>query len=270
MRPDKRLGQHFLRDTQVLQEISAVADVAHSSGVLEIGPGEGALTAFLVRAGRPVVAIDKDPRAIDALWERFGESVKGVLGDAMRDDLGELLPPPDSDGRRPVVVGNLPYNVASPIFRNLLALGYPRVARMVLMFQREVALRIVAKPGSKAYGVPSVMAALLARAHVVREVPPSAFYPRPKVDSAVVLVEPLQTPLHDLDPDGLSAFGRWLPGLFQKRRKKLRHATQALIDLDAAATTGVDLDIRPERLEPAQILALFSSQRGRRGDAPGE
>lgn len=260
MRPDKRLGQHFLRDIDVLQDIAAIADVGRSAGVLEIGPGEGALTAFLVEAGRPVVAIDKDPRAIEALWERFGDKVRGVFGDAVEDDLAALLPEPDGD-RRAVVVGNLPYNVASPIFRKLLSIGSDRVSHMVLMFQREVALRIVAQPGTKAFGVPSVMTALTARAHIVRDVPPAAFYPRPKVDSAVILVEPFETPRHGLSPEELVRFGRWLPGLFFKRRKKLRHATQALVNLKAAEATGVDLEKRPERLEPEEILALFASQR---------
>jgi len=262
LKPDKRLGQHFLRDTDVLQDIAAVADVAHSAGVLEIGPGEGALTAFLVGTGKPVVAIDKDPRAIEALHQRFGDAVRGVLGDAVEDDLGALLPSPDNDGRLPIVVGNLPYNVASPIFRRLLHLAPQRVSRMVLMFQREVALRIVAEPGNKAYGVPSVMASLLARCHVVRDVPPQAFHPPPKVDSAVILAEPLPDPAHDLDAAGLEAFGRWLPALFQRRRKKLRHATQALTDLAAAEATGIDLALRPERLTPQQIITLFKSQRG--------
>ena len=260
MKPDKRLGQHFLRDSDVLQDIADIADLRHSSGALEIGPGQGALTAFLVNADRPIVAIDKDPRAIEALADRFSGRVRAVLGDAVSDDLGALLPPLDSQGRRPVVVGNLPYNVASPIFRRLLQLGPARVARMVLMFQREVALRIVAQPGTRAYGVPSVMTALVARAHIVRDVPPEAFFPRPKVQSAVVLVEHHEAPLFGLDTETMDRLGRWLPKLFQRRRKVLRHATEAISDLEAAEAAGIDLQQRPERLDPGTVLTLFRSQ----------
>lgn len=261
MRPDRRLGQHFLRDIDVLQDIASLADVGRSSGVLEIGPGEGALTAFLVEAGKPVVAIDKDPRALSEIAQRFGDRVTGVLGDAVDDDLGALLPLVAEDGTRPVVVGNLPYNVASLIFRRLLLLGPTRVSRMVLMFQREVALRIVAEPGNKTYGVPSIIANLTARCHLVRAVPPQAFYPPPKVQSAVILVEPRAEALHDLNPAELEAFGRWIPTVFQKRRKKLRHATAAITDFDAAIAAGIDMELRPERLGPQEILTLFLSQR---------
>lgn len=247
LRPEKSLGQHFLRDPEVLADIAAIADGGRSGGILEIGPGEGALTAFLVQADVPIVAIDKDPRALAAIAERFADRVRGVLGDAANDDLGALLPGPGA-----IVVGNLPYNAASIIHRRVLALG-TRVARAVLMFQREVALRLVAGPGSRDYGVPSVLTAVSARAWIVRDVPPSAFSPPPKVDSAVVLVEPLAAPLV-ADAD-LERFGAFVAQVFQQRRKTLGNA---IGDRRAAlAAAGIDPQRRAEQLAPDEFVRLW-------------
>lgn len=247
MKADKRLGQHFLRDVEVLQDIAAVADLERSTGALEIGPGEGALTAWLLRAGKPVRAIDADPRAVEALRARFGAALEVSLGDATRDDLGALLP-----GERPVVVGNLPYNAASLIHRRVLALG-ARVARAVLMFQKEVALRLVARPGVHDYGVPSILTAVAAQAWIVREVGPEAFAPRPKVDSAVVLIEPRTTPL--VASVDLEAFGDFVSAAFQQRRKTLGNALAGRRELLEAA--GIALSRRAEELEPEVWVRLF-------------
>lgn len=251
MKADKRLGQHFLRDVEVLQDIAAVADLERSSGALEIGPGEGALTAWLLRAGRVVRAIDADPRAVEALRVRFGAGLEVTLGDATQDDLGALLP-----GERAVVVGNLPYNAASLIHRRVLALG-ARVARAVLMFQKEVALRLVARPGVHDYGVPSILTAVAARAWIVREVGPEAFSPRPKVDSAVVLIEPHAAPL--VAATELEAFGDFVSTAFQQRRKTLGNALAERRELLEAA--GIDLKRRAEELEPEVWVRLFEMSR---------
>ncbi|MFO0746837.1 MAG: 16S rRNA (adenine(1518)-N(6)/adenine(1519)-N(6))-dimethyltransferase RsmA [Myxococcota bacterium] len=247
LRPEKALGQHFLRDPEVLADIAAIADGKHSGGILEIGPGEGALTAFLVEAGVPLVAIDKDPRALAAIAERFGGRVRGVLGDAATDDLGALLPGPGA-----VIVGNLPYNAASAIHRRVLALG-TRVARAVLMFQREVALRLVAGPGSREYGIPSILTAVAARSWMVRDVPPQAFTPPPKVQSAVVLVEPLATPL--VAPADLEAFAAFLGTVFQQRRKTLANALGA--KRHALEAVGIDGRLRAEQVGPEAFIRLW-------------
>lgn len=250
MRAQKRLGQHFLCDPGVLQEISEVADPARSGGVLEIGPGEGALTAFLVRSRRPVVAIDADARAVAAVADRLGDAVHLVHGDALQVDLGALLPATD-DGLLPVVVGNLPYNAGTAIYRRLLLLER-RVCRLVLMFQKEVADRIVAAPGSKAYGVLSVLTALCARAWPVCEVGPEAFRPRPKVRSTVILVEPLETPL--IEADEHAALTAFVGRLFQARRKTLLNVLggQAVVEAH-----GLDGGARPETLSPETLLRLY-------------
>ncbi|HRE91028.1 MAG TPA: 16S rRNA (adenine(1518)-N(6)/adenine(1519)-N(6))-dimethyltransferase RsmA [Myxococcota bacterium] len=249
MRAEKSLGQHFLRDTRVLEDIAAITDVAHSDGCLEIGPGEGALTAFLVSSGKgkPIVAIDPDPRAIAAVTQRFGGEVRAVLGDATKDDLAALLP-----GPRSVVVGNLPYNAASLIHRRVLALG-TRVSRAVLMFQKEVALRLVAVPKTRDYGIPSIVTQVAATAYIVREVGPECFAPRPKVDSAVVLVEPRPEPLVAVSE--LEVFGDFLAKAFQQRRKTLGNALgerRSLLEV-----VGIDPTRRAEELSVEEWVALY-------------
>jgi 16S rRNA (adenine1518-N6/adenine1519-N6)-dimethyltransferase len=251
VKPEKALGQHFLRDPQVLEELAALVDVGRSAGVLEIGPGEGALTAFLVGQGPPVIALDKDPRAAEALRARFGAAVQTACGDAVHADLEALLPAVDDRGRRPVVAGNLPYNVASAIYRRLLGLS-PSVARLVLMLQREVAQRIVALPGTRGWGIPSIHTALVARAHLVREVPPEAFTPRPKVWSAILYVEPLPEPRVPWgEVEGVVGLAQQL---LQWRRKVLRNTGLASELLEAV---GAVPSLRAEDLTLDQLIQLY-------------
>lgn len=248
MRADKRLGQHFLRDVEVLTDIAAIAAVHETGGVLEIGPGEGALTGFLMRGNKPVVVLDKDPRAIEAVYERFGEAVQGVLGDALHADLDALLP---SGPPAPIVVGNLPYNVGTAILQRLLTLT-GRVSRLVVMLQHEVAARVVASSSSKAYGLLTVLTWLSGDAWIVREVPPEAFAPRPKVNSSVVLIELRSEPR--IPEEERAAFTQFAGGLFRSRRKMLRKTFE---NLEGLKTLGVEPTARPEDLTPEQILALY-------------
>lgn len=250
MRPDKRLGQHFLRDPSVLEEIAGLADVARSRAVLEIGPGEGALTAFLLRAGRPVVAVDTDRRAGVAVQERFGDRVHFMLGDALKVDFMAALEPFPGEGL-PVIVGNLPYNVGTAIYRRLLTLRY-QVSRVILLLQKEVAHRICAGPGSRTYGLLSVVTALSARAMLVRDVPPEAFFPEPKVTSSIIYVDfpgtfPLEISEH-------AAFSNFVGRFFQMRRKKI---SRLIPDTDVLRHFELDGALRPEFLPPETYLRLF-------------
>ena len=236
----------------MLQEIFEIAAPQQSSGMLEIGPGEGALTAFLMRSKKPIVAIDPDARAIEAVRARFGDALGLVHGDALQEDLGALLPEPEGD-QLPIVVANLPYNAGTAIYRRLLRLE-SQVSRHVLMFQREVAERIVASPGTKAYGVLSVLTSLCAQAWCVCVVPPSAFRPPPKVHSAVVLVEPLATPR--LSEDEHERFCAFVGRLFQGRRKALRN----VITVEQITAHQLDGGARPETLTPEQFLELYRAE----------
>jgi 16S rRNA (adenine1518-N6/adenine1519-N6)-dimethyltransferase len=252
MKPVKALGQHFLRDPEVLTDIAQLADPGAASRVVEIGPGEGALTAFLAGRGAPVVALDKDPRAIETLRARFGNAVDARIGDAAEGDLEALGSVPGT-----VYVGNLPYNVASLILRRILATGNAW-SRAVLMFQHEVAARIVATENSRVYGIPSVLTQVRARAWLVREVPPDAFFPPPKVDSSVVLLEPLPEPL--VSPQDFPSFERFLDRAFAMRRKTIGNVLKAeKLHLERL---GIDPNARAETLSPAMFVALWRSVDG--------
>ena len=213
--------------------------------VIEIGPGRGALTAFLVPRAARAVAIEVDPVLVHYLQEKFrGEDRLTVVpGDVLRTDLtqwGEVS-----------VAGNLPYYITSPIVNKVLQLG-PLLRNAVFLVQREVAERMVAKPGSRDYGFLSVQCQMLAEARYVMTVPPGAFRPPPKVDSAVVHLVPRAAPLvHDPEP-----FLRFAGLCFQHKRKTLRnnlagHYDRAAIDAQPEASQ------RAEQLSVEQMADLY-------------
>jgi 16S rRNA (adenine1518-N6/adenine1519-N6)-dimethyltransferase len=209
----RRLGQHFLRPASVERLLRVIAPRPQES-FLEIGPGAGALTLPLAaRAGR-VVAVELDARLAAALRARAPANVEIVTADALQADLAALLPP---GGR---VVGNLPYYVSSPLLRRFLDLR-GRLADLHVMLQEEVARRVASPPGSKEYGVLSVMYAAWARVDVPLTFPPGAFQPPPRVSSALLRARfpsPPPVPLEDV-----SALERLLHRAFAHRRKTLEN-----------------------------------------------
>ncbi|MCK6504405.1 16S rRNA (adenine(1518)-N(6)/adenine(1519)-N(6))-dimethyltransferase RsmA [Myxococcota bacterium] len=242
----KRFGQHFLASDGIVDRILAAADLAPGQPVLEIGPGPGVLTAALLRAGAAVTAVELDRDAALHLRGLLPQ-VALVEGDATQVALEPLLP-----GAGWVCVSNLPYNVGTRILLRLLE-HRPPFSRLVLMLQREVAERLWAPPGDRGRG--SLSVAVQARATVERicKVPPGAFVPPPKVESAVVLLRPHASP--DLPP-GLDAL---LRTGFAAPRKTLRNNLRALgDDLAEAAMTraGVDPGARPAALPLEGWLAL--------------
>jgi 16S rRNA (adenine1518-N6/adenine1519-N6)-dimethyltransferase len=209
--PRQKLGQHFLKRASILERIAAAACPARQDLVIEIGPGRGALTEKLLqRAGR-VVAVEVDPRLAESLHVRFaGEPrLEIVRADVLETDLAQWGPAP--------ITGNLPYYIASPIIEKVLRLNPPRA---VFLIQKEVAERLVARPGERKYGYLTVRTALYAEARLLFEVKPAAFHPPPKVDSAVVLLEPRS---HDLGLPDREAFLRFLAQCFRQKRKTLRN-----------------------------------------------
>ncbi len=221
----KALGQNFLLDLNLTAKIARQAGDLSASDVLEIGPGPGALTRGLLAEGaRRVVAIEKDPRCLPALQE-IAEAHPGRLevieGDAMKIDAARLLAPPVR------VVANLPYNVGTELLvRWLTPPEWPPFWQsLTLMFQREVAERIVARPGSKAYGRLSILAQWRSDARIVMSLPPEAFSPPPKVHSAVVHLEALPAPRFAADPAVLE---KVVAAAFNQRRKMLRSALKRL------------------------------------------
>jgi 16S rRNA (adenine1518-N6/adenine1519-N6)-dimethyltransferase len=256
-RARKRFGQHFLEPAWVAKVVAVIAPRADDV-VLEIGPGRGALTASLATRVERLIAVEIDRDLAAALPRHVAAPVRVVEGDFLDTDVAGLL----SGERTPVrVAGNLPYNVATPILVKLLlaAAGGRVLADATLMLQKEVAERVVARPGSPEYGPLALAVALDADAEAVLTLPPGAFRPPPKVTSAVV-----QLRFHPpaVDVGDRAVFERLVRGAFQQRRKTLLNALgppaaalgRAAADL--IARTGVDPKIRPGDLPLEGFAAL--------------
>lgn len=207
----QKLGQHFLRSAGTLEKIARAACPEPGSQVIEIGPGEGALTEYLVERAKRVWAVEVDPELAARLMLRFrGDArLKVVLRDVLQTDLTQWGPA--------VVAGNLPYYITSPVIERTLAMG-KLLTRAVFLIQKEVAERLTAKPGTRDYGFLTVATQLHARAEKLFTVPPGAFSPPPKVDSAVVRLTP--HPTTGYDPAPMLAF---LGLCFRQKRKTLRN-----------------------------------------------
>jgi len=258
MRAKRSLGQNFLVDSGVVFRILDLAGVTAGARILEIGPGRGALTGGIVSRNADCVVLEKDDELAPALVERFGDTLRVVHGDALEVDLTS------SDLAARVVIGNLPYNVAIPILRRLLEVT-PPFPKLVLMFQREVAERLAAGPGTKQYGIPSLMVRVSSSARLAMSVPPEAFRPAPKIQSAVVVLEPLSDPplaAPDRMPF-LDAAAAW----FRYRRKTIRNGllqsgTIAATADRALEAAGIVPTARPETLDVARLIALWRGIRG--------
>ncbi len=249
----KKLGQNFLLDAQLLDRIAAIPGDLAGASVLEIGPGPGGLTRALLKAGAKVTAIEMDARCLPALAE-LGEAFPGQLsvieGDAMKLDHNELM-----SGEPFHIASNLPYNVGTALFVKWLGgeAWPPQWQSLTLMFQREVAERIVAQHGSGAYGRLAVLAQWRADASLAMKVHRSAFTPPPKVMSAVVHVTPREA------PQSVSAkmLERLTEAAFGQRRKMLRQSLKSVPGaLDALATLGIDETRRAETISVAEFTAL--------------
>lgn len=253
-RAKKRFGQHFLTNTHLLDRIAGALDLAPGDHVLEIGPGHGALTAALLRRGARVTAIEVDRDLVPLLRGRFPD-VEVVEADALDADWQAQRPSPPA---RWCIAGNIPYNITSPLIDK--ALAPPRPATVVFLVQKEVADRVTASPGTKAYGALSVGVQAVARAERLFMVPAGAFQPPPQVDSAVIRLVPLAPPL--VADEALAAFRRLVTGLFGFRRKQLGRGLRELTGWPAErvaevlAAAGIGAEARPETLAPATFARL--------------
>jgi 16S rRNA (adenine1518-N6/adenine1519-N6)-dimethyltransferase len=251
----KSLGQNFLLDLNLTARIARAAGPLEGVDVVEIGPGPGGLTrALLAHGARRVVAVERDERAVAALAEiaaRYPGRLDVIAGDALAFD-----PRPHLSGDQARIVANLPYNIATALLVSWLTTEPwpPWYDRLVLMFQREVAERIVAAPGSKTYGRLSVLAGWRTQARILFDIAPSAFVPPPKVTSSVVELIPRQTPLacdrRTLERITEAAFGQ--------RRKMLRQSLRSLgSDAPALlAAAGIDPTARAEDIPVDGFVAL--------------
>ncbi len=218
----KKLGQHFLIDQTIVARILSSAHIESTDCVLEIGPGRGVLTNPLAEQVRQLTAIEYDPLLAETLRQRFAdcEHVHILYGDARRLDYADLFQEEMSWQQRVKIVANLPYYAATPIMLALFQ-HRTRFGRGTFMFQQEVAERLTASPGSKAYGSLSVITQFYSETHYDFSVPPQAFRPRPKVDSAVITLRLHETPLSHVDDQDF--FIRLVKQAFATRRKTLKN-----------------------------------------------
>lgn len=248
----KALGQNFLLDEQLLDRIAAVPGSLKGQHVLEIGPGPGGLTRALLRAGAHVVAIEMDRRCLPALAEvaeAFPGRLRVIEGDALKIDHAGLFDGPYA------IVANLPYNVGTALFTGWLTsdIWPPRWTSLTLMFQEEVARRIIAEPDTSAYGRLGVLAQWRSRPKLAMKVHRSAFTPAPKVMSAIVHVEPLKA------PEGVSMrmVERLTEYAFGQRRKMLRQSVKGLPGaLEALSELQIDPQRRAETLTVDEFIAV--------------
>ncbi|MEO8477222.1 MAG: 16S rRNA (adenine(1518)-N(6)/adenine(1519)-N(6))-dimethyltransferase RsmA [Actinomycetota bacterium] len=254
IRPTKALGQHFLIDPNLARAIVADAGIERGDRVVEIGAGLGSLTLALAVVGARVRAIEFDRRLIPALEEATAglDGVEIVHADAMKFHWGtELASEPWT------VCANLPYNISAPLVLSILE-DAPTVRRVVVMVQREVGERLAATVGQEGYGAVSVRVAYRAAASIVRRVPASVFWPRPKVASVVVRLDRLDTPPVHAEPERL---WRVVDAGFAERRKTMRNALRRLgLDLAAAdavlTSCGVASTARAEELDLVTFAAI--------------
>lgn len=248
----KSFGQNFLFDNNLLDKISRVPGNLEGALVYEVGPGPGGLTRALLRSGAKVVAVEMDRRCIPALGELVEASagrLRVVEGDAMGIDEPKVL------GRPAHIVANLPYNVGTALLTRWLTADPwpPWWLSLTLMFQKEVAERIVASPGSSAFGRLSVLAQWRSRPRIALTLPPRAFIPAPKVDSAVIHIVPTDAPTGIT----VTSIERVTAAAFGQRRKMLRASLKALPGgLDALEVAGIDGERRAETLSVAEFIAV--------------
>lgn len=258
----KGLGQNFLLDERVLDQIAEAADI--EDGVLEVGPGFGVLTKRLCETGKKVVSVEIDRRLIPVLDFTLAEfdNVKIIERDILKTDVKELIDT-ELGGGKISVAANLPYYITTPIITKLIEERLP-IKNIVVMVQREVAERIAAKPGKKDYGAISVLCQYYTNPRLVTIVPANSFYPAPKVDSAVLCMEVCETPNAETKDEEL--FFKVVKAAFAQRRKTLLNCLASGFSCNKAVLTeilegvGIAPGVRGEKLgleEFAKIADAF-------------
>lgn len=259
IRPHKRLGQHFLIDADVIQRMVTAAAIRPDDTVLEIGPGLGALSEILVKHAGQLILVEMDATLAERLAERFAPDahVKIISADFLRLDMKEAF-----QEQSIKVVASLPYNVATPILFRLLD-HRTQFSQATVMLQREVAERITASPGTKAYGVLSVLIQLYATTEAVCSVGPRSFFPAPKVHSQVIKLTLQKEPRVEVADAGL--LRHIVKAAFNQRRKTLRNALRSVAasDLEAIGQRAdIDLQRRGETLSLEEFARLTNSWLG--------
>jgi 16S rRNA (adenine1518-N6/adenine1519-N6)-dimethyltransferase len=252
----KSLGQNFLLDLNLTGKVARAAGDLSQNTVIEVGPGPGGLTrALLMHRARRVIAIERDERCLAALAEvaaHYPDRLEVIAGDALKTDFAAL-----AGGEPARIVANLPYNIGTELLVRWLTVPSwpPFYSSMTLMFQREVAERIVAKPGTESYGRLGVLAGWRTEARIAFDVPPQAFTPPPKVTSSVVHLVPRETPL----PADVKKLGRVTEAAFGQRRKMLRQSLKSLGGERLLEAVGIDGTRRAETLSVEEFVRLANA-----------
>lgn len=261
--PRKRFGQHFLHDGEVVAHILSAFDPQPDQRIIEIGPGTGALTVPLLQclSQLEVVELDRD------LVARLRHSQPALIvyqADALNFDFAALR---GNDPRLLRIIGNLPYNISTPLLFHLLA-QYQHIRDMLFMLQKEVVERITAAPGESAYGRLSVMLQVACEAHYLLTVAAESFTPPPQVESAVVLLQPYS--ISPYDTGNKQHFAQVVAQAFNQRRKTLRNSLKGIIDAETFAAAEVEPSERPENVSVAQFakLARLSWHKMERANMP--
>jgi len=253
IKPRKKLGQHFLKDLFFARKIIESMGIQKDDHILEIGPGQGELTELLLESpAERIVAVEIDPECVQLLRNRFGEEKRFHLiqADILNVDLGQWM---ERDNKIRIV-GNLPYNITSPILFRLLGLR-SSIRDMTIMVQKEVGERLTSPPGIKAYGIPSVLFQVYSRIKTLFFVPRTAFYPIPKVDSSVLTFQFFDPVPFDIKNAEL--FERVVKTTFGQRRKMLKNTLKQIVtDENRLNELSVDLKKRPESLSVDQFVQL--------------
>jgi 16S rRNA (adenine1518-N6/adenine1519-N6)-dimethyltransferase len=260
-RPQKRLGQHYLTRSDIIHEIVYRSGFGAADIVLEIGPGKGALTIPLARKVSHLFAIEKDLYLVETLGRKISQAgfsnITLIHNDILRFDLAEIV---DAHPRKIHVIGNLPYNISSPCLEKLVA-HRSAISRAILMFQREFALRLCATPGEKAYGAMTLLVNYNAKTTPLLQVSRNAFYPRPKVDSAVVEIN-FERP-YSRRAKREAVFQKVVKGAFSHRRKTLINSLKRFFPsldqdelLQCLAACDIDPRRRAETLDMDEFLSM--------------
>jgi 16S rRNA (adenine1518-N6/adenine1519-N6)-dimethyltransferase len=247
-RARKRFGQHFLTDPAVIDAIIGAVHATEDDIVVEIGPGRGAITDTLARCAGHLHVVELDRDLAARLRSRYADDTKVTVheGDALKFDFGEL-------GERIRVVGNLPYNISTPLLFHLL--DYREcIVDMHFMLQKEVVERMAAVPGSKAYGRLGIMLGCHLAVESLFDVPPEAFDPPPEVNSAVVRLDPLPPGTFEIDNE--AALSALVAKAFMQRRKTLRNSLRDIVAAEDFEAVGIDPGLRPEQLPIADYVRL--------------
>ncbi|MGD8956502.1 MAG: 16S rRNA (adenine(1518)-N(6)/adenine(1519)-N(6))-dimethyltransferase RsmA [Chromatiaceae bacterium] len=253
-RPRKRFGQNFLHDQAVIERILGHVNPKPGDHLVEIGPGRGALTLGLLQRTGALDAVELDRDLLEPLRRRCASlgALRLHNADALTFDFRALR----DNGRRLRLVGNLPYNISTPLLFHLIEQA-DAIEDMHFMLQKEVVDRMAAGPGSKTYGRLSVMLQVSCEVTPLFDIGPEAFDPPPKVASSMVRLYPLPAPL--VAAEQMAGFARLIKAAFAHRRKTLRNNLKGVLDADRISALGIDPNTRTETLSPADLIRLHDA-----------